>query len=51
MKLAEKHGIRVLGITVCNGRRNVDEGASDALLAVVISEMKVPIYKGDCCFS
>ena len=47
IKFAKFNKMEIIGITVTNGRRTLDEATTDALLAVVLSGVEIPIYKGN----
>lgn len=38
--------MQIIGITVTNGRRTLEEATTDALLAVTLAGVEIPIYKG-----
>jgi inosine-uridine nucleoside N-ribohydrolase len=46
IQLAKMYDKTILGITCVNGRRNVHDAASDALLAVKLCNANIPIYLG-----
>ena len=46
IKFAKFNKMEIIGITVTNGRRTLEEATTDALLAVVLSGASIPIYKG-----
>ena len=39
--------MQIIGITVTNGRRTLEEATTDALLAVTLAGVEIPIYKGN----
>jgi hypothetical protein len=39
--------MEIIGITVTNGRRSLEDATTDALLAVYLSGKSIPIYKGN----
>jgi inosine-uridine nucleoside N-ribohydrolase len=49
IKFAKFNKMEIIGITVTNGRRTLEEATTDALLAVVLSGASIPIYKGIFC--
>lgn len=38
--------MEIVGITVTNGRRTLEDATTDALLAVTLAGAHIPIYKG-----
>jgi inosine-uridine nucleoside N-ribohydrolase len=46
IQLAKLYDKTILGITCVNGRRNVHDAASDALLAIKLCNANIPIYLG-----
>lgn len=40
--------MEIIGITVTNGRRSLEDATTDALLAVTLANAQIPIYKGTC---
>jgi inosine-uridine nucleoside N-ribohydrolase len=49
IKFAKFNKMEIIGITVTNGRRTLEEATTDALLAVILSGASIPIYKGKFC--
>lgn len=47
IRFAKFNKMEIIGITVTNGRRTLEEATTDALLAVVLSGAQIPIYKGN----
>ncbi len=45
--MARMHDKEIIGITCVNGRRNVHDAASDALLAIKLCNASIPIYLGN----
>jgi len=46
IKFAKHNKMQIIGITVTNGRRTLEEATTDALLAVTLAGVEIPIYKG-----
>ena len=47
IKFAKHNKMQIIGITVTNGRRTLEEATTDALLAVTLACVEIPIYKGN----
>jgi len=47
IKFAKHNKMQIIGITVTNGRRTLEEATTDALLAVTLAGVEIPIYKGN----
>ena len=50
IKFAKHNKMQIIGITVTNGRRTLEDATTDALLAVTLAGAEIPIYKGKNCF-
>ncbi len=50
IKFAKHNKMQIIGITVTNGRRTLEEATTDALLAVTLAGVEIPIYKGSFFF-
>lgn len=46
IKLAKNTGKTILGITVTNGRRDLEHATKDVMLACKMCKQSIPIYQG-----